>query len=68
MAGAEGGGPPVPDLLEEPDGLGGAAGGPVRAREVVQRGQGVGVVGAEDPLAVGQGLLEQRDRLIGPAR
>jgi len=27
----------------------------------------VGVVGAEDPLAVGQGALEQRDRLGRPA-
>ena len=35
----------------------------VGAGEVVARGQGVGVVGAQDPLAVGQGLLVQRDRL-----
>ena len=36
-----------------------------RRREVVLRGQGLGVVGAQHPLPVGQDLLEQRD---GPAR
>ena len=38
---------------------------PVGAGEVVPRAQGVGVVGAQHPLAVGQGLLVQRD---GPAQ
>ena len=37
------------------------------AGEVVPRGQGIGVV-QPAPTAVGQGLLEQRDRLDGPAR
>ena len=41
---------------------------PVGVGEVVPRGQGVGVVLAEHPLPVGQGLLVQRDRLGGPAR
>jgi hypothetical protein len=36
--------------------------------EVVPGGQGGGVVRAQDPLAVGQGPLEQRDRLGDPAR
>ena len=43
-------------------------GRPVGVGEVVPGGQGVGVVGAEDPLAVGEGLLEQRDRLGQVAR
>ena len=41
---------------------------PVGVGEVVPGGQGVGVVGAQDPLAVGEGLLEQRDRLVQPPR
>ena len=36
---------------------------PVGVGEVVAGGQGVGVVGAQHPLAVGEGPLEQRDRL-----
>ena len=32
-----------------------------RIGEVVPRDQGVGVVGAQHPLPVGEGLLEQRD-------
>ena len=36
--------------------------------EVVARGQGVGVVGAQDPLAVGEGALVQGDRLGQPPR
>ena len=35
--------------------------------EVVPRGHGVGMVGAQDPFPAGHGLLEQRDRLIDPA-
>jgi hypothetical protein len=42
--------------------------GSPRAGEVVARGQGVRVVGAEDPLVLGQGLLVERDRLAEPAR
>jgi hypothetical protein len=40
----------------------------LRVGEVVLQVQGVGVVGALHPLAVRQGLLEQGDRLGGPAR
>ena len=36
--------------------------------EVVARGQGVGVVGAEDPLAIGEGALVQGDGLVQVAR
>ena len=46
----------------EPPGL------PVGVGEVVAVGQGVGVVGAEDPLAVGEGPLVQGDRLGELAR
>ena len=35
--------------------------------EVVAGGQGVGVVGAQHPRAVGQVLLKQRNRLGRPA-
>ena len=36
--------------------------------EVVARGQGVGVVRAEQPLAIGEVALVQGDRLAQPAR
>jgi hypothetical protein len=41
---------------------------PVGGGEVVPRGQGVGVLRAQHPFPVGQGLLVQPDRLGGPAR
>ena len=36
--------------------------------EVVPRGQGAGMVGAQQAFPAGQDLLEQQDRLGGPAR
>ena len=36
--------------------------------EVVPRGERVRVVGAQHPVGVGQGPVEQRDRLVQPAR
>jgi hypothetical protein len=42
--------------------------GPVGGGEVVPGVQDVGVVRAQDPLAVGEVALVQRDRLGGPAR
>ena len=50
------------------DGLAGAARGPVGEGEVAAGSQGVGVVGAQDAFAGGQGLLAQGDGLAGAAR
>ncbi len=47
MVGAELGDPCVADALEDGDRLGEPADGLVRLGEIVERGQGVGVVGAE---------------------
>jgi hypothetical protein len=44
-----------------------AAGALLRLRNVVPRGESVWVVGAQSALAVGQGLLVQRDGLVGAA-
>src|SRR6478752_6906969 len=41
---------------------------PTSGGEVVARGQGVGVIGAQHPLPVGQGALEQYYRLVQPPR
>ena len=60
-----------------PNGAGAAERGGVRgdsipslsgAGEVVAGGEGVGVVGAQDALAVGEGLFEQIDGLFESAR
>ena len=48
---------PGGDLLAEGDGVGGAPGLPVGGSEVGPGGQGAGVAGAEDPVAVAGGLL-----------
>ena len=40
----------------------------IGAGEVVAGGQGVGVLGAQDPLAVGEGAALERDRLVERAR
>ena len=50
-------------LLVQRDRLDSPPGRLVSVGEVVARGQGVGVVGAQQPLGVGKGLLVQRDRL-----
>ena len=41
---------------------------PTSGGEAVARAQGVGVLGAQHPLAIGQGALVQRDRLTLDAR
>ena len=55
-------------LLVQVDGLLEPARRLIGGGEVAPRGQGVGVVWAQDALAVGQVLLEQADGLLEPAR
>ena len=58
LAGGEG-------LLVQGEGVGGAARGLIGAGEVVPRGQGVGVIGAQDPLAAGGGTDKTSDDATG---
>src|ERR1700694_3559270 len=59
---------PRPDRLLVRRTLGKASRRLVGVGEVVARGQGVGVVGAEYPLALGKGGLVQRDGLVEASR
>ena len=56
------------DLLLKGDGLAGAPRRPVRERQVGPGCEGVGVVGAEEPLGVGGDLLLMGDGLAGAPR
>lgn len=64
MVEAEDSGTDVESLLIHLDGLGGPACVPVGDGKVVARGQGQGVIGAEDALAVSEDLFVQRDGLV----
>jgi hypothetical protein len=55
-------------FLQQWDRLGGVSRCLVSAAEIVAGAQGVGVVGAEHQLGVGEPLLESLDRLVGPPR
>ena len=39
-----------------------------RGRQIPPHGNGAGMVRAQDPLTIGEGLLVQRDRLARPSR